>query len=682
VIGPNQELIQRAYLSIMSTNQNQAAALRVAQQLIFSSAEFHTNGIPRNTNIRKDTSSTFAKKSCIQNYKAVVHLQLQGGLDSYNLLVPHSGCSGLASYEQYAQVRGAMGLPKTSLLQIDASSSSQPCDKFGIHPSMPFLKKLYDEKDASFIAGIGVLSTPVTKNDYNEKTRTTLFAHNTMRDELDRLDPYLSMGGTGLLGRFADDLTTKGYSVNSFSVDSGVQRLEGKTPTTVKKALDSKNGIQRFNPSDIEFGDFIGQQAELLNGKVDGYNNVFSDAWSEALYDARNANEYYWAQQKTNVTEEFLAEDLIDGKKSEKFNDGLKAIAQMIGSSECRGSDRDLFYIEYGSFDHHKKMIEELANKLSDFDKILASFVDEMKAQALWDQVTIVVSSDFGRTLTGNSAAGTDHGWSGHSFILGGALDGGKIHGKYPSDLKESQLSRSRVIPEVPWEAQWNAVAQWLGIEDEQGLSHALPNRLSFPSTMILDRKNVFLPDDLINTSCEGEGEPISCSGTLATNVPTASSSHPSTISSSSPSLSPSLAPSGEKQGTPTPRPSHIPSSFSPNGQSSSLVPIATDNDNQSWNPSQTLNRLSSIPSPNPMLAPSLIPALSPSLPPSPSQHTSPTPSKRPSLAPVKEYTSKPSNESTRNQVSENSIITSSGETWWLHFVPTLAVFLVTLRLL
>ena len=104
-----------------------------------------------------------------------------------------------------------------------------------------------------------------------------------MRDELDRLDPYLSMGGTGLLGRFADDLTTKGYSVNSFSVDSGVQRLEGKTPTTVKKALDSKNGIQRFNPSDIEFGDFIGQQAELLNGKVDGYNNVFSDAWSEAL---------------------------------------------------------------------------------------------------------------------------------------------------------------------------------------------------------------------------------------------------------------------------------------------------------------------------------------------------------------------------------------------------------------
>lgn len=413
----------------------------------------------------------------------------------------------------------------------------------------------------------------------------------------------------------------------------------------MKKSLDSKNGIQRFNPSDIEFGDFIGQQAELLNGKVEGYNNVFSDVWSDALYGARNANEFYWAQQKTNVTEQFYAGDFIDTKKSEKFNDGLKAIAQMVGSSECRGSERDLFYIEYASFDHHKKMIEELANKLFDLNTILESFVDEMKAQGLWDQVTIVVSSDFGRTLTGNSAAGTDHGWSGHSFILGGALDGGKIHGKYPNDLKNSQLRRSRVIPEVPWEAQWNAVAQWLGIEDEQGLSYALPNRLSFPSRMILDKKNVFLPDNSIDTSCEDEGEPISCSGALATTVPTvASSSRPSLLLPSEPSMKSSVFPSS------------VPS----------MKPI-----------------MLSIPSPDPVLSPSLIPALSPSLPPSPSQHTSPTPSQRLSSAPVMEYTSTPSNEKTQDPVSPNaSIISSSGETCWFHFVPTLAVLLVTLRLL
>ena len=115
------------------------------------------------------------------------------------------------------------------------------------------------------------------------KSNTFTAFHPKVSEELDLLDPYRTMQGTGTLGRFADDLTSKGYRVNCFSVDSGVQLLEGKTPTTVKKSLDSKNGIQRFNPSDIEFGDFIGQQAELLNGKVEGYNNVFSDVWSDAL---------------------------------------------------------------------------------------------------------------------------------------------------------------------------------------------------------------------------------------------------------------------------------------------------------------------------------------------------------------------------------------------------------------
>ena len=42
---------------------------------------------------------------------------------------------------------------------------------------MPFLKELYDNKDASFIAGIGVLTRPVNRYNYLAKTKTTLFDH-------------------------------------------------------------------------------------------------------------------------------------------------------------------------------------------------------------------------------------------------------------------------------------------------------------------------------------------------------------------------------------------------------------------------------------------------------------------------------------------------------------------------
>ena len=37
----------------------------------------------------------------------------------------------------------------------------------------------------------------------------------------------------------------------------------------------------------------------------------------------------------------------------------------------------------------------------------------------MWDNVTIVLASDFGRTLTSNTQ-GTDHGRGGNTFILGG----------------------------------------------------------------------------------------------------------------------------------------------------------------------------------------------------------------------------------------------------------------------
>ena len=38
-------------------------------------------------------------------------------------------------------------------------------------------------------------------------------------------------------------------------------------------------------------------------------------------------------------------------------------------------------------------------------------------------------------TLSANSGGGSDHGWSGTSFMLGGNIKGGRILGNYPDDL-------------------------------------------------------------------------------------------------------------------------------------------------------------------------------------------------------------------------------------------------------
>jgi hypothetical protein len=65
----------------------------------------------------------------------------------------------------------------SQLLPINATGSSQACDTYGIHHGMSVLKNLYDQGEASFIAGIGVMTEPVTMEDYIDKTVTQLFAH-------------------------------------------------------------------------------------------------------------------------------------------------------------------------------------------------------------------------------------------------------------------------------------------------------------------------------------------------------------------------------------------------------------------------------------------------------------------------------------------------------------------------
>jgi len=77
----------------------------------------------------------------------------------------------------------------------------------------------------------------------------------------------------------------------------------------------------------------------------------------------------------------------------------MEIVSKIIASHECRGSDRDVFYIETGSFDGHSQVLPGLEREFDFLNEGLSSFVNEMKNLPgnMWDDVVLVISSDFGR---------------------------------------------------------------------------------------------------------------------------------------------------------------------------------------------------------------------------------------------------------------------------------------------
>merc|ERR1712072_891324 len=149
-------------------------------------------------------------------YKATVMLFLQGGADTFNLIVPYD----CPLYDEYKTVRGDIALQPFQLLQV--TTAGQSCSKFGIHHKLPFVKQLYNEGAASFVSNIGALVEPVTKEQFRKggaQSCVGLFSHSDQQTAAHTLkcqEPGASPRGSG--GRIADALRQQGLTTTSFSI--------------------------------------------------------------------------------------------------------------------------------------------------------------------------------------------------------------------------------------------------------------------------------------------------------------------------------------------------------------------------------------------------------------------------------------------------------------------------------
>ena len=256
----------------------------------------------------------------------------------------------------------------------------------------------------SFFANVGVLFEEVTKADWNLKTNTQLFAHNIQQQDTMKVDPFEDVDGTGVLGRMADVLTKNGYNTGSYSISGRTFALLGEPQKSPGVNYIDSGGMKKFNQKAST--DDMDVLMAKLNNPTTTMSGKFGKTWSD-IFDSsiRQTETLYNVLNSVTLDTSFPT--------NTEFVSSLAQVSKVIKARNEIGNDRQFFFINAGGWDTHSEQNDRFGNLMSGLNNGISAFKNEMKAQGNWDSVTLVMASDFGRTLVANSNDGTDHGWGG-----------------------------------------------------------------------------------------------------------------------------------------------------------------------------------------------------------------------------------------------------------------------------
>lgn len=105
-----------------------------------------------------------------------------------------------------------------------------------------------------------------------------------------------------------------------------------------------------------------------------------------------------------------------------------------------------------------------LASKFRQLDTILENFRQDMGPA--WQQTAVVVVTEFGRTVAVNGTSGSDHGVGSTAFLLGGGVQGGRVHSDWPGLGKEQLYEGRDLKPTLDMRALFAGVLhQHMGLD-------------------------------------------------------------------------------------------------------------------------------------------------------------------------------------------------------------------------
>ena len=462
--------------------------------------------------------TALASTSSFTDYKALVCLYLNGGNDSWNLVVPFDAArfgtyttSRSGTYNAQTNAGGlGLSLPtggQVALQQItDLNDGNSATKQYFLHPNIadtdathPQLTTLFKQNKLAFAVNVGPLVRPINKTDYNTAANRPpqLFSHadQTAQWHQGNTNTGIATGWGGLL---AENLSGQGANNTSnptlplaISV-AGANRFEVGTSSIPyqmsSNGLIALNGVCNPTPN-CNGSQYSGARDAALNDLLaDSYASAFSGEYNKVLSNARNL------YQKIGPDVPPTSTAYVPGVTwpNTSIGNQLKTVATMINLAKTKGyAQRQIYFVQIGGFDMHSGFWNANNGHAALLGQVAAAM------QAFWtsmgstfvnaqNEVALFTVSDFARTLQSNGS-GSDHGWGSVQMVMGGKVNGGKLysHGDKLSGFPDQTLngvanfSRGQMVPGISVEQYAATLAKWMGVPDGQ-LGTIFPNLKNF----------------------------------------------------------------------------------------------------------------------------------------------------------------------------------------------------------
>ena len=456
----------------------------------------------------------------VSDYKALVCLFLNGGNDASNMLIPWDS----ERYTNYRNIRG----PRLALWRDAAEAATRETGNpnayygvpltgvsdsgYAVHNAMSGVQNLYNTNKLAFLPGVGTLVEPMTRAQYRAGTRRKppqLFSHNDQVTEwMTSVPDQISRTGWGgrTIDRMKEELIRMNIPAGSISMSVST------SGSNIWEVGDVVNQFQVGTNGAVSFSNYIGSRKTLMD-KILRDTSSGGDALLESertnltLRDFRNINEralLNGASLSTALTR--LTTGGINATTGTAINTAfgipsplaaygnlpnieqqLHTIARIIAERTYLGMKRQIFFCSIGGFDTHGDQPVAHNNLMASVSRAMAKFYAATQSLGIPEKVTTFSISDFGRTFKSNGL-GTDHAWSNHHMIAGGAVNGGRVYGTFPNqtlggpdDTDSGSGATGRFLPTTSTDEYGATLARWFGLGEAE-LDIVFPNLHRFAS--------------------------------------------------------------------------------------------------------------------------------------------------------------------------------------------------------